>query len=399
MSLLDHYDGIIVDLDGTVFRLEEPIEPAIEFLRRAEIPTVYVTNNSTREPGEWAEMLAEAGVEADEECVLTSALAAAAMLAEEGTPPRVYAIGERGLTAALAAEGIETTDSYEDADAVVVGWDRQLTWDKLRIASLAIHHGARFIAANNDPVYPTEEGPWPGNGAALAFIRAVTNVSEEVAGKPETPMFELAAERLGEGRLLVIGDQIPSDIQAAERLGWDSVLAMTGVSGWEALVGAVASPTWVVADLGKLDGPSPTHVREGGEEDLPGLRELAEAQGLQDDSPIESTAETLVAEDPDGEVVAGIGWEELDQGIVVRWVLHDAEREDAGAHVLAAGLDVLARREASSVYRMGEAAAELFEELGFERLPADDAPEELRKRLEGDEPVYVRRFGRGASKS
>lgn len=398
MSLLDHYDGLIIDLDGTVFRLEDPIEPAIEFLQRAEIPIVYVTNNSTREPGEWAEMLVDAGVEADEECVLTSALAAAAMLGDVDPPPRVYPIGEQGLTAALDAEGIETTDSHEDAEAVVVGWDRQLTWDKLRTAALAIHHGARLVGTNTDPVYPTDEGPWPGNGAALAFIRAVTNVSAEVAGKPETPMFELAADRLGEGRLLVVGDQIHSDIQAAERLGWDCVLALTGVSGWEALVGAKARPTWVVADLGRLDGPYPTRVREGDEEDLPRLRELAETEGLEVDLDIESAAQTLVAEDPDSQVLAGIGWEELDQGVVVRWIVYDAEREDAGAHVLAAALDELRRAEVPGIYRLGETGAELFEKLGFERSP-DDPPEGLRERAEADEPVYVRRLERDTTEN
>ncbi len=399
MSLLDRYDGIIVDLDGTVFRLEDPIEPAIEFLRRAEIPIVYVTNNSTRKAGEWAKMLADAGVEADEECVLTSALAAVAMLRDEDRPPRVYPIGERGLTAALAAEGIETTDSYEDAGAVVVGWDWQLTWDKLRTAALAIHHGARFIATNTDPVYPTDEGPWPGNGAAIAFIRAVTNVSPEVAGKPETPMFELAADRLGEGRLLVVGDQIHSDIQAAERLGWDSVLALTGVSGWEALVGAEARPTWVVAHLGKLDGPYPTRVREGGEEDLPRLSELAETEGPDADADIESEAQTLVAEDPDSQLVAGIGWEECDQGVFVRWIVYDAEREDAAAHVLAVALDKLRQREVSSMYRFGEPAADLFEKLGFERSSPDGVPEGLGERAEDDEPVYVRRLERDTMQS
>ncbi|MFN2557072.1 MAG: HAD-IIA family hydrolase [Nitriliruptorales bacterium] len=398
-SLLDRYDGIIVDLDGTVFRLEDPIEPAIEFLRRTEIPTVYVTNNSTRKPAAWAEMLAEAGVEAAEECVLTSALAAVAMLADEDSPPRVYPIGEEGLTDALAAQGIETTDSHEDAEAVVVGWDRQLTWDKLRTAVLAIHHGARFIGTNTDPVYPTDEGPWPGNGAAIAFIRAVTNVSAEVAGKPETPMFELAAERLGEGRLLVVGDQIHSDIQAAERLGWHSVLALTGVSGWEALVGSKAKPTWVVADLGKLDGPYPTRVREGEEEDLTRLRELMETEGRDGDAAMESAAGTLVAEDPDGEAVAAIAWEELDEGTVVRWIVHDDEREDAAAHALAAALDARGEAGVSCVYGLGEADAELFERLGFERLSADDAPEGVRESAEADGPVFVWRFERDDSQS
>ncbi|MDP8961910.1 MAG: HAD-IIA family hydrolase [Actinomycetota bacterium] len=395
MALLDGYEGLIIDLDGTVFRLEEPIEPAIEFLRRVELPMVFVTNNSTRKAVKWAEMLADAGVEVAEERVLTSAMAAAAMLSEDS--PRVYPIGEEGLADALALEGIETTDNYEDAEAVVVGWDRRLTWDKLRTATLAIHHGARFIATNRDPVYPTVEGPWPGNGAALAAICEATNATPEVAGKPETPMFELAAERLGGGRVLVVGDQISSDIRTAERLGWDSVLALTGVSTWQSLVGAVATPTWVVADLGELDGPRATRVRAGNEGDLPRLRDLVERVGRRVDAPLDSSTDACIAEDPEGELVAAVGWEELEQGVVVRWIIHDGQREDAAAHVLARALDSLGRTEVSSIYRLGKARAGLFAQLGFERLSIDEAPEELREGAEADVPLLVRRFEREAS--
>lgn len=397
MALLDRYDGLIVDLDGTVFRLEEPIESAIGFLRRVEVPTVFVTNNSTRKAGRWVEMLAEAGVEVDEGRVLTSASGAAAMLADDS--PRVYAIGEEGLTAALTDAGIEITDSYEDAEAVVVGWDRKLTWEKLRTATLAIHHGARFIATNRDPVYPTPDGPWPGNGATLAAICEATKATPEVAGKPETPMFELAAERLGGSRVLVVGDQISSDILTAERLGWDSVLALTGVSTWQSLVGAVALPTWVVADLEELDAGRATRVRAGGEGDLPRLRELVERVGREVAGPLDSAPGTCIAEGPDGELVAAVGWEELDQGAAVRWIVHDEEREDGAAHVLARALDALGRTEVTSIYRYGEVHAELFTQLGFERASADQAPEELRDRAEADRPLLVRRFEREASQT
>lgn len=395
MSLLDGYEGLIVDLDGTVFRLEEPIEPAIEFLRRVALPTAFVTNNSTRKAGTWAEMLADAGVEVEEERVVTSAMAVAAMLSDDS--PRVYAIGEEGLMAALADKGIQTTDNYEDAEAVVVGWDRRLTWDKLRTATLAIHHGARFIATNRDPVYPTDEGPWPGNGAALAAICEATNATPEVAGKPETPMFELAAERLGGGRVLVVGDQISSDIRTAQRLGWDSALAMTGVSTWQSLVGSVAIPTWVVSDLGELDGPRATRVRAGDPEDLSRLHELVGRLGREVDPPLESSTGICIAEDPDGELVAAVGWEELEQGVVVRLIIHDGQREDAAAHVLARALDSLARNEVSSIYRLGQSNEDLFAQLGFKRLSIDEAPEGLREGAEADGSLLARRFEREAS--
>ncbi|MDP9021783.1 MAG: HAD-IIA family hydrolase, partial [Actinomycetota bacterium] len=228
MALLDRYDGLVVDLDGVVVRVEDPIAEAVEMLSRIEHPTVFVTNNATRRPDHWVAVLQRAGLAVDADRVLTSAMAAAWLVGGQ-PPPRVLVIGEEGLRAALTDAGIPLVDAPDHADAVVVGWDRQLTWERLRDATLAIARGARFVATNADLVYPAEDGPWPGNGAALAYLRAATGVHPEIAGKPERPLFELAAERLspGDGRILVVGDQLDTDVAAAQRMGWDAALVLT----------------------------------------------------------------------------------------------------------------------------------------------------------------------------
>ncbi|HEX2029630.1 MAG TPA: HAD-IIA family hydrolase, partial [Nitriliruptorales bacterium] len=259
MSILDRYAGLVIDLDGVIFRVDEPIPEAVALLRRlrrARPPTVFVTNNAARTLDEWRALLARARIEVDESAVLSSAMAVAWMLGEDASQA-VLTIGEAGLAQALQVAGVAQTDDPDRAGTVVVGWDRQLTWDKLRRATLAIHRGARFIGTNADLLYPAPEGLWPGNGAALAYLRAATGVAPEVVGKPQTPLFELAAERLevGDGRILVVGDQVATDIVGAHRMGWDSALVLSGVSSWSTLIGAPATPTWVIRHLAQLDDP------------------------------------------------------------------------------------------------------------------------------------------------
>lgn len=241
MPIADRYAGFVVDIDGVVLLGDTPIAgagEAISALQARGLPVVFVTNNSTRTVGGWLRALNRAGVEVGLHDVLSSALAAASLVAPDRTPCAV--IGEEGLISALTDAGIPIVAPSE-ADAVVVGWDRSVTWERLRDAAHAIGRGARFIATNTDPVYPSPDGVVPGNGATVAFLRTATGVEPEVAGKPETPLLLLAESRVGAtGRaVLMIGDQIATDVVGAVRMGWDSALVATGVAA--------------------TDGPEPTY--------------------------------------------------------------------------------------------------------------------------------------------
>ncbi|MEM3944829.1 MAG: HAD hydrolase-like protein, partial [Thermofilaceae archaeon] len=130
-------------------------------------------------------------------------------------------VGEEGLVEELEREGIELTDP-QHAECLVVGIDRHLTYQKLADALKCLNHGALFVATNEDPTLPVEDGVLPGAGAIVAALeRASGRKPDVVIGKPSSTMFEMVLEekRLDPSKTLVVGDRIDTDIAGAKRLG------------------------------------------------------------------------------------------------------------------------------------------------------------------------------------
>jgi 4-nitrophenyl phosphatase len=259
---------VVIDMDGVLWRGDEP-QPGLErlfaFLRQHGIAFTLATNNASRTPEQYAAKLAGFGVAVPLESILTSSLVAASYLAEIAPPEsRVHVIGEDGLQQALRQQGFEVVENgdrehLEDrnhpwADHVVVGWDRELTWQKLAIASLLIHRGAAFIGTNPDVSFPTEWGPAPGNGAILAALEAATGVSPVVTGKPEPRMYEEGLRRMGATpeTTAMIGDRIDTDIAGAAGVGLTTVLTLSGITTEEDLRASSVRPDLVCEDITDL---------------------------------------------------------------------------------------------------------------------------------------------------
>jgi HAD superfamily hydrolase (TIGR01457 family) len=256
--LADRYDAFLFDLDGVLYRGNEPVGAAPEAvgrLRSMGRRIAFVTNNSTRTPDAVVRRLREVGIEAEVAEVETSALATADLLAARGTR-NAFVVGEQGVVDALLARGVSVLEGEPDgAEVVVVGLDRDVTYAKLRTASLLVERGAILVATNADASMPAPDGNWPGAGALLAAIEATTGIRAEVVGKPNAPLLQAALGRAGGGRPLLIGDRLDTDIAGAVRLGWDSLLVLTGVTAREDLEGASAVPTYVGDDLSVLFAP------------------------------------------------------------------------------------------------------------------------------------------------
>ncbi len=136
---------------------------------------------------------------------------------------------------------------------VVVGWDGGVTYDALRIASVLIEEGAGFVASNADPSFPAADGhAWPGAGAIVAAIETTTGERAEIVGKPYPPLLEAAHRAAGDGRPLLVGDRLDTDIAGAAGLGWDSALVLTGISTREEAAAGLIRPTYVLDDLRDL---------------------------------------------------------------------------------------------------------------------------------------------------
>jgi len=249
---------LLIDMDGVMYRGMIAIPGAREFLafcREHGIPFLLFTNNSSLTPQEYAAKLAGMEIHVAPQEVFTSSAATAMHLGKVmPSGARVYVIGESGVREALRAAGYEVAEGYEGVAAVVVGWDRHLTYRKLKEATLAIRAGARFIGTNPDKTYPAEEGLVPGNGAILAAIEAATDMSPFIVGKPELPIFHMALDRLGAdaAHTAIIGDRPETDILGGQRAGLMTVLVLTGVVGERELAASGLRPDRVFADLTAL---------------------------------------------------------------------------------------------------------------------------------------------------
>ena len=257
--LAERYDCILFDLDGVLYRGEDAVPsapPTLAELRRRGVAPVFLTNNSSRTALQVAEKLGGIGIEAEPGEIVTSALATAELLAERGGG-HAFVIGQDGVREALTDAGIAILDGEpEEADLVVVGYDGAATYGSLKRASLLVQRGARLVATNADGSYPAADGLWPGAGALLAVITTTTGAEPEIVGKPFAPLFEAGRRRGGGGRPLVVGDRLDTDIEGAARLGWDSMLVLTGVSGREDVERLGIAPTVIAEDVSALLEPA-----------------------------------------------------------------------------------------------------------------------------------------------
>jgi HAD superfamily hydrolase (TIGR01450 family) len=257
--LVTRHDVALLDLDGVLYIGPDAVPgapAAVAQAARAGLRPAYVTNNASRTPATVAAHLTALGVPAEESDVVTSAQAVATLVA--GRVPagsRVLVVGGEGLCAALVERGLEPTSSAEGAAAVVQGFAPDVSWALLAEGAYAVTAGLPWLASNLDATIPTPRGIAPGNGALVEVIAGATGRRPDaVAGKPETPLHDEAVRRTGARDPIVVGDRLDTDIEGANRTGYDSLLVMTGVTGLAELVGAPAEqrPTYVAPDLGGL---------------------------------------------------------------------------------------------------------------------------------------------------
>ncbi len=246
--------GVLLDLDGTVYHGSEAVPGAIDFIERLKprgIRHLFVTNRSSRSPQVVHDQLRSCGVPCEPHEVLTTAEATADWL---GGGRTVHCIGEQGLTEALTNRGCKLTED-ERPDDVVVGFDSRLTYAKLATATRWIRAGARFIGTNPDRMINTEHGIAPGTGATLAALSAATGVEPTVIGKPEPIIIEIALRRLGLPRetVVMIGDNLETDILGGHRAGLRTAWILTGISSEGDLSDEAPRPTWIVRDYAELE--------------------------------------------------------------------------------------------------------------------------------------------------
>jgi HAD superfamily hydrolase (TIGR01450 family) len=265
-ALVGRYDQVVLDLDGCVWIGGEAIAGSVEAigaLREAGKRVGFVTNNPRRATEEYVQQLWAIGVQASVADVVTVGGALQHLLAETQHGRTAFAIGTEPLLRHVDEAGVKLlngTDLATRADVVVVAGTDDLVYDDLRVAALALGRGAEFLATSRDPTHPMPDGLWPGTGAIVAALEYATGREAAIVGKPEPQLLYTALDRLGEGRTLVVGDRLDTDIAAAAKAGLDAALVLSGGTTAEeaAAVGADDPRPVAVAktlsDLALADG-------------------------------------------------------------------------------------------------------------------------------------------------
>jgi len=254
----------LLDLDGVVWLANDPIEGASEAIGRLQQSgetVLFVTNFSALTEAEIEAKLAAIGVDASGS-VISSAMAAGNLIS---AGEQVLVCAGPGVTEAVTRAGGVVVSARgaaqpTDVDAVVVGFHADFDFEELTVGAKALHAGARLIATNSDPTYPTPQGLIPGNGALVAAFAVAGKVEPIVAGKPHQPIAELIHSRLGttsgapenKNQHVVVGDLPATDGLLARRLGFEFALVLSGVTSSESAATCEPSPDVVAADLASL---------------------------------------------------------------------------------------------------------------------------------------------------
>jgi len=249
------FSAFLLDCDGVLWRGREPIpgaREAVEALRASGRKVLFFTNNATLSRKGYLEKLRGLGFEAEVGEIYCSAYAAAAWL--KGRVKKVYVVGEEGLVEELELAGLEAAGP-DEAECIVVGLDRKLTYRKLEEALRCLIRGALFVATNRDPTLPTERGLAPGAGAIVSALEAAAGrEADMVIGKPSTYMYELALRehRIEPATALAVGDRLDTDVEGAKRAGLAAALVLTGATGLRELERARVKPDYVLASIRDL---------------------------------------------------------------------------------------------------------------------------------------------------
>lgn len=288
LPLSSVHDAVLLDLDGVVYIGSRAVPAAPEAVgkaRAAGAKVAFVTNNAARTPARIAERLTGFGVPARPEEVVTSAEAAARLIAERfPAGSAVLVVGDTGLRQAVTRQGLRpVTVASDDVVAVVQGYSRRITHDLLDEGAVAVSRGALFVAANADTTTPSDRGITPANGSYTQVISRATGVRPVIAGKPMRPLHEEGIMRTGAADPLIVGDRLDTDIEGAIVHGAAALLVLSGVTTPADLLSASEHqrPRYLSWDLSGMNEPHPPAQAEPGRARCGGWRAAVREGGLE----------------------------------------------------------------------------------------------------------------------
>jgi 4-nitrophenyl phosphatase len=258
MEKLKNCSLFLLDMDGTLYLGDDVFPGAVDFIRTLEETGreyIYLTNNSSRAGSDYVNRLLRLGFPCEPKNVFTSGMATALYLNENYPSKTVYPVGTKAFMNELSSYGVRLSD--RDAEVVCIGFDTELTYEKLDKAVHFLRHGAAFIAANPDWVCPMpEDEVLPDCGSICALLTASSGVAPVFIGKPNRNMVDIISQNTSvpNDRICCVGDRLYTDIAVAVNSGAVSVLVLSGETTEEMLEESPTKPDYVLRDVAELAG-------------------------------------------------------------------------------------------------------------------------------------------------
>ena len=248
----------LLDMDGTVYMEDRIFDGTLDLL--AEITRrggryIFITNNSSKSVPDYLKKVRAMGIRAREENFFTSAQAAVLLLNRSYPGAKVYCQGTRSLLQELRAGGVDVTEAVEPVDVVLLGFDLELTSEKLRrTCEILTLQNPVYLATNPDLVCPVSFGYVPDCGSISVMIRNATGKYPAFIGKPEPTMIRIVMEKLGASpaETVVVGDRVYTDIASGYNAGVDTIGVLSGEAREEDFRSASTPPTYLLQNVEEI---------------------------------------------------------------------------------------------------------------------------------------------------
>ena len=249
----------LFDMDGTLYlgdQLYPFTIPLLDKLRKTGRKYLFMTNNSSKSVEDYIRKLAKLGIKSTLEDFITSSQATAYYLKEHFPGKKLYVCGTKSLKKELELAGFTVTESVEETEVIVMGFDTELTFQKLHdVSFLLLTRGdIPYIATNPDYVCPTEFGSVPDCGSVCDMIYNATKKRPVVIGKPSPLMPTLAMSQWGYSKeeSAVVGDRIYTDVKSGLNAGITGILVLSGEADEQTLAESDVKPDLVLQDAGEI---------------------------------------------------------------------------------------------------------------------------------------------------
>ena len=246
----------MLDMDGTFYLGENILPGSLDFIKHLKDTGrdfLFLTNNSSHNAKYYVKRLSRMGLETDENHILTSGQATAAIVVDRFPGKRAFVLGNEFLIEELSENGVLI--DQEHPDYVIIGYDTTLNYAKMTAVCDFVRAGLPYIATHPDFNCPTETGFAPDIGAIIAFIEAPTERRPDlIVGKPYGGIVDAALKRTGlnKNQLAMVGDRLYTDIRTGIEHGILSILVMTGETTEEMLKKSDIKPDLVFERLSRM---------------------------------------------------------------------------------------------------------------------------------------------------